>query len=635
MFKRKKLILIIISVIALAGVGFYFIFGKKDKVEYVTAKAERGALVQTVSETGTVKAASELDLNFLNNGKVKKILVKVGDAIAKDQILAELDYDQQSVKQKEAQANLLAAQANLAKARAGADAHEILIAEASLNQAQSSYDSALSEYDKIKISADENMKQTKKTLDDLELKNDSDITTYEQSVTTAEIALENTKKTYKQSLENKIESGIFTAEDKLNAANVALDNINKILTDEDAKNLLSVKNSFYLSETNNKYAAAKASVSAAQASFLTAKQNKDYASVNENLADVLDALNMTLSALSNCYKVLENSLTSSAFTQAELDAHKTTISTQQTTISTAIATVNSGKQNLQDASLTYDTNVLTAENSLNQAKVNLDNAIISARNAYTSAMASGGQQIVLAQSKIDSALRSLELAQAQLNRTKSPARSEDILAAQAQVAQAEAALELADLQVGNSIIKAPLDGIVTKINYEEGEDTLASKPVIAMLGENNLETEVLISETDVAKVNKNDEAEITLDAFGDERKFKAFVFSIEPAETVIQEVIYYKAKVAFADEAEKLTGIKSGMTANVIITTNKKDETLFVPGRAIIEKADGTKIVRVLINDKINEVPVSVGIRGDEGVIEILSGLNEGDAVVTSIRENK
>lgn len=638
MFKiklKKRWIFIIILAIVFSGAGTYYVFGKKDKVEYVTARTERGALIQTVSETGTVKAASELNLNFLNSGKVKKVLVKVGDKVAKDQPLAELDYDQLSLKQREAQANLSAAQASLAKLRVGASQIELLVAEASVSQAKTSYDSAQKESANTQKVADENVKQAKKTLNDLELKTDSDVTTYEQAVVTAEISLENAKKTYKQALDNKIDTGFISAEEKINSANVALDNIYKILNDGDAKNLLSVKNSFYLGETDRYYNEAKVLADLAQANIDAVRSNKNFDSVNSVLTGTLSALNKTLSALSNCYRVLENSVTSTNFTQAELDAYKTTISSQQTTISTAISTISSSKQNLADASLSYDTNISTAQNSLTQAKVNLDNATISARNAYSNALINSEQQIALAQSRVDSALKAWELSKVQLDKTKSPARSEDIRAAEAQVAQVQAALQLAALQIDNSIMKAPLDGIVTAINYEEGEDTSLSKPVIAMLGENNLEIEALISETDVAKVGRDNEAEITLDAFGDDRKFKAFIVSVDPAETVIQEVIYYKINVAFADAKEKLADIKSGMTANVLITTNKKDDVLIIPSRAIIEKTDGIKIVRTLVDNKVNEIPVGLGVRGDNGKIEIVSGLKEGDVVVTSIKEKK
>ncbi|MEA3464178.1 MAG: HlyD family efflux transporter periplasmic adaptor subunit, partial [Patescibacteria group bacterium] len=185
--------------------------------------------------------------------------------------------------------------------------------------------------------------------------------------------------------------------------------------------------------------------------------------------------------------------------------------------------------------------------------------------------------------------------------------------------------------------------------YEIGEQTKATQPVISMLAEDNYEIEVLISETDIAKIKINDEAKITLDAFGENIKFSGKVFFIEPAETVIQDVIYYKVLVEFANDANPPAGpaareqrgwrtpsnIKSGMTANVIITTAEKKNVLIMLSRAVIERNGGDKIVRVLVGDAVKEVPVQIGLRGDEGMVEVLGGVKEGDEVVTFMKEKK
>ena len=201
-------------------------------------------------------------------------------------------------------------------------------------------------------------------------------------------------------------------------------------------------------------------------------------------------------------------------------------------------------------------------------------------------------------------------------------------------------------QIENSIIKAPISGTITKVEYEIGEQTIAGKLVVSMLGENNFEIEVDISEADIAKIRINNPAEITLDAFGEDIEFVGKVYFIEPAETVIQDVIYYKVKVAFIEKEEQntnMSGIKSGMTANVMITTAEKDNILIIPNRAIVEKNGSGKIVRVLRQGEIQEASVQIGLRGDEGKVEVLSfgkaqdgsEVKAGDEVVTFIKENK
>jgi len=132
----------------------------------------------------------------------------------------------------------------------------------------------------------------------------------------------------------------------------------------------------------------------------------------------------------------------------------------------------------------------------------------------------------------------------------------------------------------------------------------------------------------VGKVSQQDPTEITLDAFPD-YKFLGKVIKIDPAETIIQGVVYYKVTVGF-DEPDKR--MKSGMTANVDIITETKENVLAVPQGAVLAK-DGQKMVRILEGKDIKEVKVETGIRGSRGEIEILSGLKKGDRVITFIKK--
>ena len=107
------------------------------------------------------------------------------------------------------------------------------------------------------------------------------------------------------------------------------------------------------------------------------------------------------------------------------------------------------------------------------------------------------------------------------------------------------------------------------------------------------------------------------------------MIKIEPAETIIQGVVYYKVTVGFDEPDERM---KSGMTANVDIITETKENVLAVPQGAVLAK-DGQKMVRILEGKDIKEVKVETGIRGSRGEIEILSGLKKGDRVITFIKK--
>lgn len=610
---KKKIALMLTAIIVIGGAG-YFIFGRKEKTEYVTAKVERGKITQTVSETGTVKASSKIDLNFLANGKIAEILVKEGDKVKEGDALAKLDYGGLIIKEREAQANL-------DKLLGGAAPVDIAVAQAGVEQAKSAYASALDSLEKTKKTTEENIRQAQKTLNDLTAKTANDVTTYEQAVAVAQTSLENTKNTYQKSIDNSRASLLTAIESKSAVANTALDNINTVVTDKDAESTLSVKNISYLAYTKDSRAEASVLLATANAGLALAKIDSAGAKLDKATGDALAALNKTLSSLNYCYKALENSISSSAFSQTELDTYKININTQIININTAISAVETVKQNLDSAVLAYNTNVAGSEKNLAQAQTNLDNAVITARNGLATAQTSGAEQIAKAQAGTSSAYEAWKVAEAQLNKIKAPARAEDVVAAQA-------ALDSIKKQIEDSIIKTPADGTITKINYEIGEQPASGSAFISMLGDNHFGIEVLVSEADIAKVKKGDKAEITLDAFGPEEKFSGQIFFIEPAETVVQDVIYYKIEVGF-DAGD--SGVKSGMTANVNVITAEKNNVLIMPARAIVEK-EGGKYVRILSNKKISESAVEIGLRGDGGMVEVLSGVNKGDEAVTFIK---
>lgn len=645
LFKSKRFYIGLL-VLAIIAASAYFAFGREAKVEYNTAKARVGNLAQTVSETGTVKTASEVNLNFLATGKLAKISVKIGDKILKDQVLAELDYSNLLIKEKESRANLEVSQANLAKITAGATADDIRISQAGFDQADAAYRAAVEDLEKTKKSTAESLVQAQKNLSDLESKAATDITTFEQAVTTAQTNLDNTKSTWQLTVNNRKAAALTTNEDKISAAKTALDSVNRVLTDEDAKNTLSIQDTALLSDTKSGYTEAQSLMAIAQNSLNIAKRTQSDTDIIKSSDATLSLLNKTTATLNDCFSALTKTITSSQFSQAELDSFKSIISGQITIINSAISTVQSNQQALSDAILNHKSSVATYEDGLKQAQAGFNNALLQARNNLKNVQLSTDQQLHSAQTKVDTGLRSLELAKAQLDKTTTGARPEDLRLAQAQVNQAQAALDSIANQINNNVIKAPIDGKITKVNYEIGEEPNASKPVISLLSNDAFEVQVDISEADIVKVKQGNPATVTFDAFGDEINFAAEVIFIEPAQTVIQDVVYYRTTISLIGQATSTTSeqatstiqagylekIRPGMTANVIIMTLSKDNVLTIPSRALT--GDG-KTVKVLKNGQVEELAVQVGLRGDDGVTEILAGLKPEDEVITSVKNSK
>lgn len=626
--------MVVITVVGLIILGV--VAGKNDKVEYTTIKVERGAIIQTVSETGTVKAANEIDLSFLNSGRLSRSHYKIGSKVAKGVLIAELDYQNLSIKKDEVKASLDIAKEDLNKLLSGATTEEIGVARASVEQAKASYEAAKKNLEQTKKTVNEDINQAARALSDLESATPATITATEQAVITAETNLVNTGYTYQQVINNSKESAIITVEDKLAVVKNSLDIIDRILTDDDAKDLISVKNLTYLEKTKIAQKTANDLLAIAVVSLEVAKNGTDNGQAQDMVVDALEVMDMTFDCLELTYSALEESITSSTFTLTELNAFKTDIATQQAAIALAISLLQTKQQSLDDAILDYGIKVDVAQDSLTQAKATYTDAVTAASNKLATSNVLGEKNIIVAESSAETAMEAWLVTQAQFNKTTAVANKHDVTLYKAKIRQAQAAYDSVINQIDNSLIKAPIEGTVTNVEYEVGEQVTAGQSVISVLGENYYEIEVLISEADIAKIEKSDLCVITLDAFGEDLKFNGKVNFIEPAETVIQDVIYYKVIVFFVDfekDETETPRIKSGMTANIIITTAKKDNILIISSRAVIQKNGQSKIVRVLEAGQLLEKKVSIGLRGDDGLVEILSGLKENEVVVTSIKD--
>ena len=636
-FKRHKKFIIFIIILLIGGAVGAKYFLSKEKINYITAQVKRGDLTNTVSVTGSVISDIITDLHFQTNGKLKKINFKVGDSVKKDDIIAELSAEDEEIQVQEAQASLTANQANLNLKKAGATLEDIKVAETNIHSAEIALKIAKTNLENIKISGSENIRKADLNLQNTKISLDSAQTDMDNSKTN----LSNITKQNQQSVNDAYESLKITMEKNLLKIYDYLIDEDEIVgvDDEDIndsyESSLGILKSTSLEHAQSAYRTAKDSYTTAQEEFSKIKIEEDNS--HEKIKQSADDLNSTLHlmdiSLLKTRILLNNSVTSSNLTSTMLSDFKSTIDTDRTGINTELSNLQTKKQvlilseiskkyNIDTAQATYDTTKNNyekakkaeeiAEHNLKQTKTNTENSINDAKL------------------EIEAKIKALETARASYNLKKAPPRKVDIANLKAQVAQAQAALELAKKNLEKTKLKAPDDGIITNINGEVGENISVSTDFAIMISP-QLIIEADVPESDINKVKINQSVQITFDAFGDEEKFLGELFFIDPAETKIQDVIYYKIKVALTDRQEKL--IRSGMTANLDILTNNKKNVLFIPRRAIIEE-NKTKVVRILNNNNnIRKSRVETGINGDGGVVEIISGLKEGQNVVISIKK--
>lgn len=270
-------------------------------------------------------------------------------------------------------------------------------------------------------------------------------------------------------------------------------------------------------------------------------------------------------------------------------------------------------------------NSLTSNSSLTQATI----------DSYKSDISTARTNINTVISSVSSSENDLRVEENQLSLLIVGTIKDQINAQEAQVEKSEASVKNIMAQINKTILYSPINGVVTKQDAKVGEIIVANSNIISVISISNYEIKSDVPEADIAKVKVGDKVRLTLDAYGDEVEFSATVVKIDPAETVIEGVSNYMVTFNFDEKDER---VRSGMTANLDIMTDKRENVLIVPLRAIIAK-NGNKIVRVLKGDpsigpvEIEEREVKTGLRGSYGNVEILEGLSEGEKVVTFIKE--
>ncbi|MFA6416474.1 MAG: HlyD family efflux transporter periplasmic adaptor subunit [Candidatus Paceibacterota bacterium] len=174
-------------------------------------------------------------------------------------------------------------------------------------------------------------------------------------------------------------------------------------------------------------------------------------------------------------------------------------------------------------------------------------------------------------------------------------------------------------------LRAPFSGLVTRVDIKTGEIVSAGKIGIMMINDDLFQIESYVPEVSIAGLKVGNPALVTLDAYGPEVFFDAKVVFIDPAETIRDGVSTYKIKLQFTAKDQR---IRSGMTSNVVITSENKSQIISVPASAINVTASGEKFVQVKVSDSLIKRVVTPGLVGALGQTEILSGLKEGEVVV-------
>lgn len=283
-------------------------------------------------------------------------------------------------------------------------------------------------------------------------------------------------------------------------------------------------------------------------------------------------------------------------------------------------------------------------------------------------LASARASALQAQANFDQARRALERAdelrrtspelvsdeqfeQAQTNFQVSKATWE---AQQHQVSQAQATLREARDRLAKTVLRAPMDGKITRLAVEEGEVALASVfsreagLLMTISDLSVIQVDVLVDETDVVRLHIGDTTEVTIDAFVD-TTFSGVVTKISqsavrasnPQGGGSDRAVDYSVEITLDNPPPD---IRPDLSATAKVITDTKEQALSIPIIALTVRehtpistevaprdttsgAEETEGVFFVENGVAQFRPVRVGIAGDE-YFEVIEGLSEGDSIV-------
>ena len=207
---------------------------------------------------------------------------------------------------------------------------------------------------------------------------------------------------------------------------------------------------------------------------------------------------------------------------------------------------------------------------------------------------------------------------------KGPAPEDWIIEAANDLALKSAQFEAAQATFDNMELKAPFDGIVLEVSAQVGQSIGQGTALMTLMDPNAIQVRATVVEEDLPLLRAGQAVNLFFDALP-ETNITGTLDRIVPhrdADTQTQAV--YPVYILLDQIPEFLA---EGMTVDASIVIENQSDVLRLPRALVHAHSDGTGEVDVWLNGQTEQRTVQVGLRGDS-FVEILSGLDEGEAVV-------
>lgn len=584
------------------GLSSYFYYSSQRQANSVVASQQRAVVKRedlkiAIEASGKVVARDGVELSFPVSGnlEVSEVYVKEGDKVKKGDKIASVKTESLEFELRNAYASYQSALANFNSKKAAPTQSEVDKAKAAIDQAKISLDQAKISLEKTRSSVN-------------------------QQIANAEMGLEtasNNLKTFQDTGDSEIIRDAYTSLlSTIKAVNLTA---HRVLNDSDAvlgidntaindsfESVLGAKNTSSLSSARSSYQRAK-SLQLSLDNSVASLINSNYSALDAAAAKAEEALVVLQNHLFDMQSLLDATITFVDFSQSELDGFKATLSSNRSSINSSIANLSTAQQAVRNA-----------KSNLNAYQIAYNKAL----NDLSTIRSQGENDLSTANASVNSRQISLKQAQIDYNDLVAPVSETDLASARAQLASAAISVDRAKYNMEQATMISPIDGVVSMLNYKQGDTILSdgAKSMATIINNDTLFIEANIEESDISKLQVGQKAIVTFEAVDGLELVGELSFISLTSETNSNGIVTYLVRVLLSQPGEK---IREGMTAAVEFITAGKENVLTIPvsavrnigGQPSVETADG----RV--------VNVTTGFT-DGKKVEITSGLEEGVAIV-------
>jgi HlyD family secretion protein len=505
-----------------------------------------------VKTSGAVRAKTQIDITATGKGTVRGIYFDIGDQVKINKILASLYNNATLTSLNNAQTNHDNMQSSL-----GATAR---INNETIRQAELGIQAAIEQVESAEI-------RLKSAIDNID----------------------NSKALREKGNLDTKNQAIISFENYMNTVDDILDDVNYIIHVDTSEPQQSGIANVLSAENKSALLAAKTNYRKTESEYLILdSKNTDSENITTRIREIDHLLAITKILTKDIITVLENTVTSSDFSNTTLDSIRADFTAKRNNISGYQTVAKSILQNLQNLGLGYnqeidtlDNAVASAENALVSANTNHENALINLENAKQGT----GQQIISSQSSLDNA-------RGQLN--------------------------LARVQAGDLSIKAPISGQITQKYIELGAEINPGQKIAQISDTNTIKIEVDLPSNDIYRIDKDGDVKIGENLTGK-------ISSISPtADSFTKKV---RIEILFDNSKKDLI---PETFIDCFIPTKKRVMTsansVYIPIKAV-NVLQNESVVFILNNNIVKKVIVKTG-KADGKMIEIVEGLNQDDQII-------